>query len=177
MEELLDVFGIHDYDVAAVCDHPTFHPGRCAGISKDGRSIALIGEAHPAVCANYEMGTRAYLGRIDLAALFELADVSDRVYHPLPRFPASTRDLALLCDDSLPMLTIEKAVSKAIGKILESISLFDCYKGSQIPEGKKSLAFAISMRASDRTLTDSEVNAAMDKALAAVKALGCELRM
>ncbi|MBC8577507.1 phenylalanine--tRNA ligase subunit beta [Yanshouia hominis] len=177
VEELLDVFGIHDYDVAAVCDHPTFHPGRCAGISKDGRSIALIGEAHPAVCANYEMGTRAYLGRIDLAALFELADVSDRVYHPLPRFPASTRDLALLCDDSLPMLTIEKAVSKAIGKILESISLFDCYKGSQIPEGKKSLAFAISMRASDRTLTDSEVNAAMDKALAAVKALGCELRM
>ena len=177
VEELLDVFGIHDYDVAAVCDHPTFHPGRCAGISKDGRSIALIGEAHPAVCANYDMGTRAYLGRIDLAALFELADVSDRVYHPLPRFPASTRDLALLCDDSLPMLTIEKAVSKAIGKILESISLFDCYKGSQIPEGKKSLAFAISMRASDRTLTDSEVNAAMDKALAAVKALGCELRM
>ena len=177
VEELLDVFGIQDYDVAAVCDHPTFHPGRCAGISKDGRSIALIGEAHPAVCANYEMGTRAYLGRIDLAALFELADVSDRVYHPLPRFPASTRDLALLCDDSLPMLTIEKAVSKAIGKILESISLFDCYKGSQIPEGKKSLAFAISMRASDRTLTDSEVNAAMDKALAAVKALGCELRM
>ena len=75
------------------------------------------------------------------------------------------------------MLTIEKAVSKAIGKILESISLFDCYKGSQIPEGKKSLAFAISMRASDRTLTDSEVTAAMDKALAAVKALGCELRM
>ena len=177
VEELLDVFGIQDYDVAAVCDHPTFHPGRCAEISKNGRSIALIGEAHPAVCANYEMGTRAYLGRIDLAALFELADVSDRVYHPLPRFPASTRDLALLCDDSLPMLTIEKAVSKAIGKILESISLFDCYKGSQIPEGKKSLAFAISMRASDRTLTDSEVTAAMDKALAAVKALGCELRM
>ena len=129
VEQTLCALNVKNVRFAARSDIPAFHPGRCAEISKNGRSIALIGEAHPAVCANYEMGTRAYLGRIDLAALFELADVSDRVYHPLPRFPASTRDLALLCDDSLPMLTIEKAVSKAIGKILESISLFDCYKG------------------------------------------------
>ncbi|PWM25709.1 MAG: phenylalanine--tRNA ligase subunit beta [Oscillospiraceae bacterium] len=176
VEELLEVFGIRDYDVEAVTDHPTFHPGRCAAISKDGQTIALIGEAHPIVCANYGMETRAYLGRIDLPVLYALADVSNRTYHPLPRFPASARDLALLCDDTLPMLTIEKAIRSSIGKILESVSLFDCYRGSQIPEGKKSLAFSISMRAADRTLTDAEVNAAMDKALAAVQALGCELR-
>lgn len=175
-EELLEVFGIADYDVTAVTNNPTFHPGRCAELTKNGRLIGTIGEVHPSVCANYDMGVRAYIGRIDLAVLFELSDVSARTYRPLPRFPASTRDMALLCDDALPVLTIEKAIKYQIGDILESVSLFDHYKGAQIPEGKKSLAFAISMRAADRTLTDTEVNAAMERALNAVSALGAQLR-
>lgn len=176
VEELLEVFGIADYDVTAVSDNPIFHPGRCAEISKEGRLIGTIGEVHPSVCINYDMGVRAYMGRIDLAALFARSDVTGRTYHPLPRFPASTRDIALLCDDALPVLTIEKAIKAQIGDILESVSLFDHYKGAQIPEGKKSLAFAISMRAADRTLTDAEVNAAMERALNAVSALGAQLR-
>ncbi len=176
VETLFETFGICDYDVDAVQNEPTFHPGRCARISKNGRLLATIGEAHPLVCRNYELGTRAYLGRIDMNALFELSDVSSRVYHAMPRFPASTRDMALLCDDALPVLTIEKAVRASVGEILESIELFDHYKGSQIPQGKKSLAFALSMRADDRTLTDAEVNAAMERALAAVTALGAQLR-
>ncbi|WMJ84348.1 phenylalanine--tRNA ligase subunit beta [Oscillospiraceae bacterium LTW-04] len=176
VEVLLEVFGISDYDVTAVTDNPTFHPGRCAAITKDGRLIGTIGEVHPSVCTNYDMGVRAYMGRIDLAVLFALSDVADRTYHPLPRFPASTRDIALLCDDALPVLTIEKAIKAQIGDILESVLLFDHYKGAQIPEGKKSLAFAISMRAADRTLTDAEVNVAMERALNAVSALGAQLR-
>lgn len=176
LEELLGVFGIEDYDVEADKTNPTFHPGRCAVISKDGRYIATIGEVHPLVCANYDMDVRAYIGRVDVKALFELSKVEGKKYHQLPRFPASTRDIALLCDDALPVLTIEKAIKKAIGGIMESVELFDHYKGAQIPEGKKSLAFAISMRAPDRTLTDAEVNAAMDSALKAVVALGAELR-
>lgn len=176
VEELLEIFGIADYDVTAVTNNPTFHPGRCAELTKNGRLIGTIGEVHPSVCANYDMGVRAYIGRIDLAVLFELSDVSGRTYRPLPRFPASTRDMALLCDDVLPVLTIEKAIKSQIGDILESVSLFDHYKGAQIPEGKKSLAFAISMRAADRTLTDTEVNAAMERALNAVSALGAQLR-
>ncbi len=176
VEELLEVFGIADYDVAAVTGNPTFHPGRCAEITKDGKCIGTIGEVHPSVCANYDMNVRAYMGRIDLDTLFALSDVTNRTYHPLPRFPASTRDIALLCDDSLPVLTIEKAIKAQIGDILESVSLFDHYKGAQIPAGKKSLAFAISMRAADRTLTDAEVNAAMERAVNAVSALGAQLR-
>lgn len=176
VEELLEVFGINDYDVAAVISNPTFHPGRCAEITKNGRLIGTIGEVHPAVCANFDMNVRAYMGRIDLEILFEMADVSNRTYRQLPRFPASTRDIALICDDTLPVLTIEKAIKKAIGDILESVELFDHYKGAQIPEGKKSLAFAISMRAADRTLTDAEVNAAINNALEAVVALGAQLR-
>ncbi len=176
LEKLLKAFGISDYDVEADKTNPTFHPGRCAVISKDGRYLATIGEAHPLVCANYDMDTKAYLGRVDINALFELSNVSDKTYHQLPRFPASTRDIALLCDDSLPVLTIEKAVKNAIGDILESVELFDHYKGAQIPAGKKSLAFAIAMRAADRTLTDVEVNSAMENALKAVVELGAELR-
>lgn len=176
VEALLEVFGVADYDVTAVTDNPTFHPGRCAEITKDGRYIGTIGEAHPSVCASYDMGVRAYVGRIDLAALFAFSNVTDRTYRALPRFPASTRDLALLCDDALPVLAIEKAIKSQIGDILESVSLFDHYKGAQIPAGKKSLAFAISMRAADRTLTDAEVNAAMERALNTLSAMGAQLR-
>ena len=176
LEELLKAFGVVDYDVEADKTNPTFHPGRCAVVSKDGRYLATIGEVHPLVCANYDMDAKAYLGRVDVAALFELANVTNKTYHQLPRFPASTRDIALLCDDELPVLKIEKAIKTAVGEILESVKLFDHYKGAQIPQGRKSLAFAIVMRAADRTLTDVEVNSAMDAALKAVVALGAELR-
>ena len=176
VEALLEVFGVADYDVAAITDDPTFHPGRCAQITKDGRYIGTIGEAHPAVCAAYDMGVRAYMGRIDLAALFALSNVTGKTYCALPRFPASTRDLALLCDDTLPVLAIEKTIKAQVGDILESVALFDHYKGAQIPAGKKSLAFAISMRAADRTLTDAQVNAAMERVLNALSAMGAQLR-
>lgn len=176
VETLFASFGVSDYDVEAVSDDPVFHPGRCAAVKKDGVLLATIGEVHPLVLRNYEIGVRAYLGRIDFRALCAASTVGSRIYHALPRFPASTRDIALLCDDSLPVLTIEKAIRSAVGDILESVELFDHYKGTQIPSGKKSLAFALSMRASDRTLTDSEVSSAMERALNAVVSLGAQLR-
>ncbi|MBR6736109.1 MAG: phenylalanine--tRNA ligase subunit beta [Oscillospiraceae bacterium] len=176
LETLFTAFGVSDYDVEAVKDNPVFHPGRCANVTKDGVLLATIGEVHPLVLQNYEIGTRAYLGRVDFKALCAASTVGSRLYHALPRFPASTRDIALLCDDALPVLTIENAIKSAVGEILESVELFDHYKGAQIPEGKKSLAFALSMRAADRTLTDAEVSAAMDRALEAVVSLGAQLR-
>ncbi|MEG2174431.1 MAG: phenylalanine--tRNA ligase subunit beta, partial [Oscillospiraceae bacterium] len=177
IEALLATFGISNWDVERVSNHPTFHPGRCASFTVQGRPLALLGEAHPTVCKNYELDCRAYLARIDFNALCELSDVGRRTYHPLPRFPASTRDLALLCDDALPVLTIEKAIRSAVGRLLESIELFDCYRGEQIPQGKKSLAFSLSLRAGDRTLTDAEVSAKMDIVLATVRTLGAQLRI
>ena len=156
-------------------DNPTFHPGRCAVISKDGEEIGIIGEIHPLVCANYGINTRVYVGRLRMRKLYALQG-AEKKYHPLPKFPASTRDLALLCDDSLPVLTMEKAIKAAAGKILEKVELFDVYKGSQIADGKKSVAFNITMRASDRTLTDEEVGGAMNRILKALEELGAEIR-
>lgn len=175
VENLLDTLAIREYDVDAKSDDPTFHPGRCAVLSKDGEEFGIIGEVHPLVCANYGINTRVYVGKLKLRKLFAMMDIQ-RSYVPMPKFPASTRDLALLCDDALPVMTMEKAIKAAAGKILEKIELFDVYKGSQIAEGKKSVAFNISMRASDRTLTDEEVNGAMSKILKALEELGAQIR-
>lgn len=175
VENLLDTLAIREYDVDAKSDDPTFHPGRCAVLSKDGEEFGIIGEVHPLVCANYGINTRVYVGKLKLRKLFAMMDIQ-RSYVPMPKFPASTRDLALLCDDALPVMTMEKAIKAAAGKILEKIELFDVYKGSQIAQGKKSVAFNISMRASDRTLTDEEVNGAMSKILKALEELGAQIR-
>lgn len=175
VENLLDTLAIREYDVDAKSDDPTFHPERCAVLSKDGEEFGIIGEVHPLVCANYGINTRVYVGKLKLRKLFTMMD-TQRSYVPMPKFPASTRDLALLCDDALPVMTMEKAIKAAAGKILEKIELFDVYKGSQIAQGKKSVAFNISMRASDRTLTDEEVNGAMSKILKALEELGAQIR-
>ena len=175
VENLLDTLAIREYDVDAKSDDPTFHPGRCAVLSNDGEEFGIIGEVHPLVCANYGINTRVYVGKLKLRKLFAMMD-TQRSYVPMPKFPASTRDLALLCDDALPVMTMEKAIKAAAGKILEKIELFDVYKGSQIAQGKKSVAFNISMRASDRTLTDEEVNGAMSKILKALEELGAQIR-
>ena len=175
VENLLDTLAIREYDVDAKSDDPTFHPGRCAVLSKDGEEFGIIGEVHPLVCANYGINTRVYVGKLKLRKLFAMMD-TQRSYVPMPKFPASTRDLALLCDDALPVMTMEKAIKAAAGKILEKIELFDVYKGSQIAQGKKSVAFNISTRSSDRTLTDEEVNGAMSKILKALEELGAQIR-
>lgn len=175
VEELLYVVGIDDFDIEAVTDNNTFHPGRTAKISKDGNQIALLGEIHPIVLDNYEIGTRAYVAEIDFDQLFALR-VETRSYKPLPKFPATTRDLAFVCDDNIPVLTLQKAISKAVGEILENILLFDVYQGSQIPQGKKSVAFNLRLRSSLRTLTDEECDKAMNNAIKALGELGIALR-
>lgn len=175
IEELLYVTGVADYDVAPVTDDPTFHPGRTAEITVNGVRIAYLGEVHPAVLANYSIGTKAYIGQVDFASLLKYGNLK-RVYKPLPRFPASSRDLAFVCDIDLPVMTIEKAISKAVGQILEGITLFDVYVGSQIPDKMKSVAFSIKMRAADRTLTDEEADGAMKRAIKALADMGIELR-
>ncbi len=175
VEELLYVVGIDDFDIEAVTDNNTFHPGRTAKISKDGNQIALLGEIHPIVLDNYEIGARAYVAEIDFDQLFALR-VETRSYKPLPKFPATTRDLAFVCDDNIPVLTLQKAISKAVGEILENILLFDVYQGSQIPQGKKSVAFNLRLRSSLRTLTDEECDKAMNNAIKALGELGIALR-
>ncbi len=174
-ELLLERLGIEDWDIEAVTDNPTFHPGRCARLTAGGEEIGLLGEIHPAVCENYGIGTKVYLAKLDADRLFALGS-DDLSYHPLPRFPATSRDIALLCDDRLPVRTLEKAIRAAAGNLLEKLELFDVYKGQQIPEGKKSVAMSLTLRAADRTLTDEESDGLMAKVVAALEKVGAYLR-
>ena len=175
VEELLYKLGVEDYDVEAVTDNPSYHPGRTAVISKDGKVIGTLGEIHPQVLGNYGIGVKAYAAEISFNACFELSRLK-RTYKQLPKFPALTRDLAFVCKKSEPVLMLEKTIAQAVGKNLESIELFDVYQGSQIPEGMKSVAFNLKLRAADRTMTDEEADSAMKKAVKALEKIGISLR-
>ena len=176
VEELLTVCGIGDYDIEPVTDDPTFHPGRTARILLDGKTLVTLGEIHPAVLRNYEIDTRAFVATVDMELLFEKANMT-KIYRHLPKYPATTRDLAFVVDRGLPVVFLERAIQAAIGPaILESIDLFDVFTGDQIGKDKKSVAFNLRFRAADRTLTDEECNAAVDKAIRAAGKLGAELR-
>ena len=98
-------------------------------------------------------------------------------YQPLPKFPAITRDLSIICDDEIPSAKIEGIIKKSVGKILEKVTLFDVYKGKQIADGKKSISYSISMRSHDGTLKDEQAESAMKKVIKALSEIGAELRM
>ena len=172
MPEQMRVEGV---EYTAASDLPTYHPGRCARLTVGDTELGIIAEVHPAVCENYQIGTRAYVAYLDLPTLF--AHVApEKGYRPLPKFPPVSRDLALLCDEELPVAAMEKAIRNAVGGTLETLALFDVYRGAQVAQGKKSVAFSLTMRAADRTLTDEEADAAIQRALQALAALGAQLR-
>lgn len=175
VEELCTKLGIDNYDVEVVSDNPTFHPGRCAKFVVDGKELAILGEIHPAVNENYGINTRVYAAQIDVNTAFDYR-TDTRTYKALPRFPASSRDLAIVCDKDMPVLKIEKTIAEAVGKTLETIKLFDVYEGEQIEKGKKSVAFSIRMRSSERTLTDEEADAAIKRAVKALDKIGISMR-
>ena len=175
VEELLDAAGVDEYDVKACADDPSFHPGRCATVLIDGEPAAVLGEIHPKVQENYGMDVRVYAALIDFSALFKNA-CGDRQYRPLPRFPATTRDIAVTCDEDMPVLEIEKVIRTAAGDVLETIELFDVYRGKQVSAGKKSAAFRIRMRAADRTLTDEEADGVMSRIVGLLGQKGIFLR-
>ncbi|HPZ00304.1 MAG TPA: phenylalanine--tRNA ligase subunit beta, partial [Clostridiales bacterium] len=176
VEKLLETVGITEYDVQPVTENPTFHPGRTAAVLVDDKVLALLGEAHPAVCKNYGIGTRAYLAAVDQELLYQKANLT-RTYKHLPKYPATSRDLAFVVDSKQPVLALGKVISSAIrDDILEKIDLFDVYEGEQVGKGKKSVAFSLRFRSADRTLTDEECNRAVDKAIKAMADLGATLR-
>ena len=181
VEELLNTLSITDYDVelgSAECafdEYTAFHPGRVAVLKKNNVEFGILGELHPAVQENYDIGTKTYIAKLNIPEMMSLADV-EKTYKPLPKFPATTRDLSLVCDDKTPVALLEKAIKSAVGKTLEKITLFDVYKGEQIEKGKKSVSYSISMRSHEGTLTDEQADAAMKRVLKALKELGAELR-
>ena len=176
LETLLSARHIGGVEVAAARDVPWLHPGRAAVLSAGGQVLGSFGEVHPAVLENYGIGARAYVADLDFQTLFGLVDGVELQYRPLPRFPAVTRDLALLCDAELPVGALEKTIAGACGSLLEDLTLFDVYTGRQIADDKKSVAFSLVLRAPDRTLTDTEADAAVRRVLEALAKDGVALR-
>lgn len=162
IENMLQQLHINNARFSAVCDNPTFHPGRCAALEINDKSAGVFGEIHPDVLKAYEIDTPCYVAELDLSTIFAAA-TNDIKYKHLPRFPAVTRDIALLVDKSVPVAALEETITKACGKLLDSVKLFDVYEGAQIPKGKKSIAYAISFRDAQRSLTNEEVNKVFNK--------------
>ena len=175
VERLLERMNVGGWDVAPCKDHPTFHPGRCAVMTKNGEQIALLGEVHPEVLLSYGIGGKAYLAKLPVKALFDSQDAEPQ-YKPLPKFPATTRDLSLVCAKELPIIEIEKAIRDAVGSILEKVELFDVYEGEQVGQGNKSVAYSIVMRSAQGTLTDEQTDAAMKRVLKALEKMDVKLR-
>jgi phenylalanyl-tRNA synthetase beta chain len=156
-ETLLDRLLLSDR-VFEPAEDPTFQKGRLARLHVGGQEVGLLGEVHPLVRENFGLpAQRVCLAELDLEVL--LAQVPDvHYYEPLSRYPAVTRDLALVVDEGLPAVQVRDTIVKAGGKLLQKVELFDVYRGEQVPPGKKSLAYTLAYQAMDRTLTDEEVN-------------------
>ncbi len=173
VEDIFAIFGAHT-DIERG-DEPYLHPGRQAVIKANNVPAAVLGEVHPTVAAAYDINERIYVAEIKLDVLFAI-NKRKTIYKPLPKFPAVERDFALLCDIDLPIGTLEKAIASGASRLLEKIELFDVYTGAQIPEGKKSVAFSVTLRSADNTLSDEEIEAVTAKIIGKLEKLGAELR-
>ena len=151
----------------AVSNNPSFHPGRCAEVRMEGEVLGYMGQIHPLVAENYGMECEVYCAEINFTRLMELL-LPDATYTPLPKYPAVTRDLSFVCDEAITVAQAEQTISAAAGKLLRSVKLFDIYRGANLGEGKKSLAFSLELRADDRTLTDTDTEPVISKVLEAL---------
>ena len=156
--------------------NPSYHPGRCAKVSIQGVALGYMGQVHPLVAKNYGIDTEVFCAEINFTDLFALR-LPDPTYTPLPKYPTVTRDLSFVCDEAVTVAAAEEVVTAAAGKLMRRIQLFDIYRGTGIPEGKKSLAFTLELRADDRTLTDSDSEQVTEKVFSALaEKLGATLR-
>ena len=128
------------------------------------------------VTAKYGIDDKVYIAEVNMKPIYNF-ERKPIIYKPLPKYPAVTRDLSLLCDVDLPVGAINDAIIKGAGTVLEKIDLFDVYTGAQIPEGKKSVSYSITLRSADATLTDEQVEKVMAKVLKLLENLGATLRM
>ena len=174
VENVLAKLGITDYDIQrSVC--PVFHPGVSADFVKDGKVLVSFGELHPAVLDNFDIKQKVYGFSMSLSELNDYIS-GEVAFQPIPKFPASARDLAILGPEELSDADVEAIITKRGGKHLESLTLFDLYQGKQVPEGYKSMAYSLAFRAPDRTLTDSDVDTWIKKIVDDLEKNGCKLR-
>ncbi len=176
LDAVLEALRLPAAQYTADTTNPSYHPGRCARITIGGEDVGCMGQIHPLVAGNYGMDCEVYCAEIRFDKLLAL-QLPEATYVPLPKYPAVTRDLAILCREEVTVGEAEAVITQAAGKLLRNIRLFDVYRGTGVPEGKKSLAFSLELRADDRTLTDTDSETVTKNVLDALEnRLGAVLR-
>ncbi len=176
VEQLLEKIGLTKYDFVVCKTDTSFHPGRCAQLFVQNEYLGTLGQIHPEVAANFKISTEVYGAVLDFNTLLKY-HTADRHYQPLPKFPATSRDLAIILDKNINVGEIVKIFEKKKSNILKGYQLFDVYQGEQVGADKKSVAYSLTFQADDRTLTDQEVNAVIEDILESLKhELHAELR-
>lgn len=176
IESLLKSLRVPSYEFEPSSEMPYMHPGRTARLIINGEDAGFFGCIHPKTAEVWDVPQNTYVASLRTSVIYDNA-VDIPKNKELPKFPAVTRDIAVVVDKSVPQGHVIKIINERGGKILESVSLFDCYEGAQLASGKKSLAYSLSFRAPDRTLTDEDVSKSMKKILNGLEtALGATLR-
>jgi phenylalanyl-tRNA synthetase beta chain len=166
--ELLNVLGITDITFESESEYGVYHPGRCARIVLDDMELGIMGEVHPEVTEKYGIAARCYVCELFFDNVLSKAN-REVIYKPLPKYPSTARDIALLVDEAVPVGKIREIIKANGGKILEKVELFDVYRGKQIAEGKKSAAFNLTYRSEEMTLTEDDVAKVHNRVLEALK--------
>ena len=175
-EALLRELRVENVRFLACGADPSYHPGRCAGVYAGEKLLGVMGQIHPAVAANYGVDCELYCAELSFDALLE-AQGPGAEYVPLPRFPAVSRDIAVVCKEEVTVGALEDCIRRAGGKLLREIALFDIYRGQGVAEGSKSAAFSLTLRADDRSITASEADGEVKDILTALEQeLGATLR-
>jgi phenylalanyl-tRNA synthetase beta chain len=176
VEELLRSLRTKKPEFAAEKSNPSYHPGRCAKVYVEGECVGVFGQIDPRVAKNYGVDAEFYCAELSFAAMYKLRGAKP-VYQPLPRFPSINRDIAIVCDASIPVAKLEECICAAGGDYLKNVELFDVYTGIHIADGKKSVAFSLTMRSDDQTLTDEHADEILGSVLDALKTkLGAVIR-
>ena len=168
VETLLRAARTPDVRFTADTESAAFHPGRCAAVWSGDTRLGTLGQIHPDVCAAYGLDGATYCAELDGVLLHDL-EGAEPTYTPLPRFPAITRDIAVVCDAAVPVGELTECIRKAEKNVLRGVKLFDVYTGAGIPEGKKSVAFSLTLRSDDGTLTDDHAEEAVRAVLDALR--------
>ncbi len=175
-ENLLKCAAIKGAEYVAEANAPSYHPGRCAKIVVRGQTVGILGQLHPLAAENYGIDKPVYAAELDFDTIFSMI-CNEKLYTPLPKFPAIARDFSFVCDEALEVGKIEATMRNAGGKLVEDVALFDIYRGNQIEKDKKSVSIRVTLRASDRTLTLEEAEKVSTKILHALeKEMGIVLR-
>ena len=169
IETLLRELRIADVKFEACMDNASYHPGRCANVYAGGKRLGVFGQIHPLVAANYGVDSEIYTAELSFEAMYEMRG-GIPVYQPLPKFPAVTRDIAVVCDEAVTVGALEESIRRGAKGLLKEVSLFDIYRGPGVADGKKSVAFNLVLRADDRSLTGDEADEDVQSILAALSA-------